>query len=157
MTRQVEDQPGRSPERIQIPAAMHGRILDHLKRALPNEGCGLLAGSIEDDGSFLSTRFFPGENTDGSPTRFTMDGKQVVDAFREMRETGLELGAIVHSHPASPAEPSPTDVRESHYPHALSIIVSFQSGAPVMRAWRWLDKGTERSYQECPVLVNRGV
>lgn len=141
----------RSPTRLVLAVGMRDAIITHLRSALPNEGCGLLAGSIGGDGFFSATRFFPGENVDQSPTRFTMAGEQVVNAFREMRKTGLDLGAIVHSHPSSPAEPSPTDVRESYYPHSLALIVSFSTGQPEMRAWRWLPDGAARRYLECPV------
>ncbi|MEA2674485.1 MAG: hypothetical protein QOI92_1677, partial [Chloroflexota bacterium] len=54
--------------------------------------------------------------------------------------------AIVHSHVASPARPSPTDVRESHYPDALYLLVSLDpgeadpsTGAPSLRGWRILE------------------
>ena len=39
--------------------------------------------------------------------------------------------AIVHSHVASPARPSPTDLRESHYPDSLYILVSLSASAAV--------------------------
>ena len=139
--------------RLVIGAAMRDSIIAHLSNALPDEGCGLIAGALGHDGSFEATRFFPGQNVDRSPTRFTMDGAEVVAAFREMRESGLDLGAIVHSHPASPAEPSPTDVRESYYPHALAVIVSFQAAQAEFRAWKWLPEQAQRRFEECPVVV----
>jgi proteasome lid subunit RPN8/RPN11 len=56
--------------------------------------------------------------------------------------------AIVHSHVASPARPSPTDLRESHYPEALYLLVSLDpaeadpaTGAESLRAWRIVGGG----------------
>src|SRR4029079_3366297 len=56
--------------------------------------------------------------------------------------------AIVHSHTASPARPSPTDLREAHYPEALYVLVSLSpaeadpaTGAESVRAWRIVDGG----------------
>ena len=55
--------------------------------------------------------------------------------------------AIVHSHVDSPARPSPTDLRESHYPDALYLLVSLSAseaapdGSPGVRAWRIVDGG----------------
>jgi hypothetical protein len=59
----------------------------------------------------------------------------VLAALRDMETNGWRLGAIVHSHPASPPTPSPTDLREAHYQGALMMIVSFAAHDPVARAW----------------------
>lgn len=131
-------------------------ILAHLEQALPNEGCGLIAGETGADGVHTARRFFAGVNTDRSPTRFTMDGAQVISAFREMRERGLDLGAIVHSHPSSPAEPSPTDLREAFYTDALAVIVSFQRGLPEARAWQWTPASPDEPFQECTIEIRTG-
>lgn len=141
------------PSRLRLGCNMHDEIIRHLQASLPNEGCGLLAGDGDAAGAFRATRFFPGDNADRSPTRFTMDGAQVVAAFKEMREHALTLGAIVHSHPASPPEPSPTDIREAFYPDALSVIVSFQDGAITMRAWQWLPENGGLRFRECPIEI----
>ena len=106
-------------------------IIAHLRRSLPNEGCGLLA--IDEAG--IATRFYPGENLDQSPVRFTMDPATVIAAFKAMDAEGWMLGAIVHSHPRTPATPSRTDLREAQYPSALMMIGSFGSDPPLFRLW----------------------
>lgn len=65
-----------------------------------------------------------------------MDPAEVLAAFRDLDANGWTLGAIVHSHPATPPAPSPTDLREAYYPEALMLIVSFAAVPPVMRCWR---------------------
>jgi [CysO sulfur-carrier protein]-S-L-cysteine hydrolase len=134
-----------------LPGTMREEILEHLRAALPNEGCGLLAARRR-DGRFDADRFYPGTNADGSPVRYTMNPREVVDAFKDMRERELDLGAIVHSHPATEARPSPTDMREAYYPDALMVIVSFQFWRPVMRAWRIEGKAPDAVARECAIV-----
>lgn len=112
---------------------LRDEIITHLQSALPNEGCGLLA--VAPDRSNRAVHFYPGSNADASPTRFTMDGKEVIDALRDMETRGWRLGAIVHSHPRNPATPSRTDLIEALYPAALMVICSFMDEAPDLRAW----------------------
>lgn len=131
----MTDQPTPDPPaHLHLPAQICDQVVAHLRAALPSEGCGLLA--INDEpGATVATHFYPGSSLDRSPTRYTMDPVEVIAAFRDMRERGWRLGAIVHSHPVSPATPSRTDLRESYYPEALMVIASFQSEPPTLRAW----------------------
>jgi [CysO sulfur-carrier protein]-S-L-cysteine hydrolase len=124
-------------------------VVAHLRRALPNEGVGLLATDM-DAGRRRVARFFPGTNVDASPSRFTMDPGEVVDAFRVMRASGWAFGAIVHSHPATEPAPSPTDAREAHYPDALLLIVSFAKPDVLARVWKVLPRpdGTAGGFTE---------
>ena len=115
--------------------------------AAPLEGVGLLAVVDEGDAT-RAVRFYPGTNVDRSPTRYTMDPAEVLAAFRDIDANGWRLGAIVHSHPATPPLPSPTDLREAFYPEALLVIVGLAGHAtprrhpapctrpPAARAWR---------------------
>lgn len=139
---------------LHLSTEMRDEIVEHLRRALPEEGCGLIGVKALPSGAFESVRFFPGENVDRSRTRFTMDPAQVIAAFKEMRTTGLELGAIVHSHPAGAAVPSPTDVREAYYPDAVALIVSFAEGKPELRAWRWTGDEAGPAFRECRIVVS---
>ncbi len=120
---------------VVLPGGMLGEIVAHLSEALPLEGCGLLAERRSGDG-WIACRFFPGENVDRSPTRFTMDPRAVVDALRHIDAHGWRLAAVVHSHPHGSPTPSPTDLREAYYPEAAFLIVGFGDGAPEARAWR---------------------
>jgi proteasome lid subunit RPN8/RPN11 len=131
---------------LRIDAEQWAAVVAHLRAALPNEGCGLLAVAADEPTRVVA--FFPGDNIDASPTRYTMSPATVLAAFREMDERGWRLGAIVHAHPVTPATPSPTDLREAFYPSALMVIVSFAGETPVARAWAITaaaDGGEERS------------
>ncbi len=116
------------------------RVIAHLRAALPNEGVALLATATGWSGGLLRvTRFVPGTNLDASPTRYTMDPREVIDALSEFERLGWRLGVIVHSHPATPPVPSPIDRHEAYYPMALAMIVSFATPTPVIGVWRMDD------------------
>jgi proteasome lid subunit RPN8/RPN11 len=127
-------------------------IVAHLRGSLPAEGCGLLAVRPGEGGTVVATRFYPGTNLDASPTRYTMDPVEVVAAFHDLDANDWSLGAIVHSHPATPPTPSPTDLREAFYPEALMVIVSFATSPPVMRAWRLSAPPSPNVVQEVAIL-----
>jgi|GEM_PF-115359 len=142
-----------APERLVIPPGVWRHLMTHLQAARPHEGVGLLAVKASPwFGPLMAVRFYPGTNILHSATRFAMDGREVLDVFRDMRERGWELGAIVHSHPAGPATPSPTDLREAHYPQALMLIVSFANRQTDTRAWRIERTDPATIRHEVPVL-----
>ena len=85
-----------------MPAAVRGALEEHARAEAPNEACGLLAFR---DG--IAERYLPGRNTLASPYRFQLEPGDPADFFLE--DDGYEL-AVFHSHPASPARPSRTDV-----------------------------------------------
>ena len=120
-------------DRLTLSAELRDQIVAHLRRALPHEGCGLIA--VDPGNGNRAVHFFPGSNSDESPTRFTMDGKEVIDALKTMEREGWRLGAIAHSHPRHPATPSATDRVEALYPAALMMICSFEADEPELRAW----------------------
>jgi [CysO sulfur-carrier protein]-S-L-cysteine hydrolase len=79
-------------------------------------------------------------------TRYRPDPRDLVRAFREMDERGEDLVAIYHSHPASPAMPSPTDRAESaddrgepRYPGVVYVLVTLMAEEPEVRAFRIKD------------------
>jgi proteasome lid subunit RPN8/RPN11 len=76
-------------------------------------------------------------NNDPRSTRFLADPAELLDAFQSIDADGLELVGIYHSHPISPAYPSPTDVHYARgYPQALHFIVSLQDPAhPALRVY----------------------
>ncbi|HEY7332583.1 MAG TPA: M67 family metallopeptidase [Candidatus Limnocylindria bacterium] len=124
-----------APGEIRLGAAVRGQILAHARAALPNEACGLLAGSTA---TGLARAFHPARNADASPYRFTLDPDDLVRITFAMERAGDELLAIVHAHPRTAAEPSPTDRRAAQlYPGTPQLIVNPSAGAAAaLRAWR---------------------
>ena len=91
----------------------------HLDRNLPEEACGLVAGSGQQVQKVL-----PVENELHSPVRFQMAPLEQLKAFEQIEADGLNLLAIFHSHPNGPDHPSQTDVSEFYYPGVAVLIAS---------------------------------
>ncbi|MGH2812607.1 MAG: M67 family metallopeptidase [Actinomycetota bacterium] len=114
-----------------VPKNLHREMVDHCRRGLPNEACGFLAGR---DGT--AERIYPLTNAAASPVYYRPADKEMLAAMNEIDARGLELVAIFHSHVASRAYPSPTDVREAHYPDSVYVIVSMaQTDRPEARGY----------------------
>ena len=117
---------------IRIKSAAVDGITEHSIRDVPNECCGLLGGRA----GTIST-VYPVRNVAASPeTRYEAAPEDLFHATRKMREKGEELLGIYHSHPRSPAYPSPTDVQLAFYPDAVYFIVSLADERTIMNAFR---------------------
>ena len=84
-----------------IPPAVRDALEEHARDEAPNEACGLI---VLRDGQ--AVRYERGRNRLASPYRFELD---VDPELWFLEDDGYEL-AVFHSHPASPARPSRTDV-----------------------------------------------
>lgn len=104
---------------IQIAKKAYDDLIAHAKKGFPNEACGIAAGK---NGNVTS--FFPMRNIDESSISYFMDPKEQLHVFKSMRESGLEMKAIFHSHVTSEAYPSQKDVRLAFYPDVSYLIVS---------------------------------
>lgn len=72
-------------------------------------------------------------------SRYVIDAREQLAAFRDMDARGEELVAIYHSHPVSPPSPSSIDLAEAHYPDAFYVLVSLRTGQAEVRAYRITD------------------
>jgi proteasome lid subunit RPN8/RPN11 len=87
---------------VVIPAEVRAELVEHSKREVPNEACGLV---LLRDGR--AERYEPGRNAAASPYRFELEFDDPEIWFAE--DNGYEL-AVFHSHISAPARPSRTDV-----------------------------------------------
>jgi proteasome lid subunit RPN8/RPN11 len=87
------------------------------------------------------THVLPATNVAENPlVGYLMDPEDQLRHFQMIEEQCLDLLGIYHSHPASRAYPSPTDLSMAYYPEAVYAIVSLvQSDHPVLRAFRMVD------------------
>jgi proteasome lid subunit RPN8/RPN11 len=123
-------------------------VIEHAREEAPLECCGLLAG-YSTGGVGTATARYSIENAVRSSTEYETDARQMLFAFRSMRERGIELLAIYHSHPASAPVPSRRDVERNTYGEsALHLIVSLAGAEPEVRGW-WL---TETGYREAVLI-----
>jgi len=135
-----------TPAAVRLPVAMRDAIVAHALAALPNEACGLIASDGPAASGGRPLRWIPTRNGLASPYRFEIHPDDLLRHTLKIDDAGQVMWGIVHSHVASAAEPSPTDVRDARHPAAVYLIVSLDpaeadptSGAPSLRAWRIVD------------------
>jgi proteasome lid subunit RPN8/RPN11 len=117
-----------------LPAALLQEIVDAARAGLPNEACGLLVAPAYAADRGVATRFVPLRNAAESPYRYMIDSEDLLKVV-EIEDGGEYVWGIFHSHVASAAEPSATDVGLAYYPDSLYLICSLADPAPVLRAW----------------------
>ena len=117
---------------VRLSKKTYEAMIGHAKKGYPNEACGILAGAQEN-----ITDFFPMKNMDESAVSYFMDPKEQLLIFKSMRQQGVEMKGIFHSHVASEAYPSQKDVRLAFYPDVSYLIVSLSDmNKPVLRSFR---------------------
>jgi [CysO sulfur-carrier protein]-S-L-cysteine hydrolase len=104
-----------------ISRELRDKIVAHARADHPDEACGVLAGPA---GSDRPQRFIPMTNAQRSPTFYEFDSAEQFRVWREMDEAGQEPVVIYHSHTATEAYPSRTDVSLASEPGAHYVLVS---------------------------------
>lgn len=122
---------------LTIDQATRDRIVAHARRDHPDEACGVVAGPA---GSDRPERFIPMLNAARSPTFYEFDSADLLALYREMDERDEEPVIVYHSHTATEAYPSRTDISFASEPNAHYVLVSTREGQ---------DEGSEefRSYR----------
>ena len=118
---------------LALPQRVVDELIAHARAVEPNEACGLVAGDL---GRGRGTTFHPARNALGSPYRFDVHPEDLVRILDHIERAGLDLVAIFHSHPRSPAIPSALDRREARDPVPNLICGAGGDGPAVLRAWR---------------------
>ena len=114
---------------------MRDEIIAHARAEAPRECCGIIAGL---DGH--ATRLYRLVNSEPGVTRYRVDDAELFRVYRDLNDRGEDILAIYHSHPATPAYPSPTDLDLAAWPDAFYVICSLAvRDAPVVRAFRIVD------------------
>lgn len=78
----------------------------------------------------------PSPNLDPNPNRYEIDARLHVATNRRLRDTGRAVIGAYHSHPHSPAWPSPSDLAEAYYADFIWMIVSLAGAAAELKAFR---------------------
>ena len=119
---------------IHLPKKLYEEMIAHAKAGYPNEACGILGGDLKKE---TAQHFFPMKNLDESSISYFMDPKEQLVIFKKMREMGIEMTGIFHSHEASAAAPSQKDVRLAFYPEVSYLIVSLSDRQkPILRSFK---------------------
>jgi proteasome lid subunit RPN8/RPN11 len=106
---------------LRIDRACYEAIVAHARRDHPDEACGVVAGPA---GSDRPERFIPMENAERSPTFYRFDSTEQLKVWREMDDRDEEPVVIYHSHTATEAFPSRTDISLAAEPGAHYVLAS---------------------------------
>jgi len=116
---------------LKVSSSVWKAVTAHAKKEAPYEACGYLAAK---DGMVVS--HYELTNTDQAADHFSMEPKEQFAAVKEMREQGLNLRAVYHSHPLTPARPSAEDIRLAHDPGVSYVIVSLAENEVMIKSFR---------------------
>lgn len=126
---------------LTIPGDVVDAIVAHARRDHPDEACGVVAGP---EGSDQPRRLIPMVNAARSPTFYEFDSTDLLHLYRDMDARDEVPVVIYHSHTATAAYPSRTDVAYASEPAAHYLLVSTrESGAEEgpyeLRSYRIVD------------------
>jgi proteasome lid subunit RPN8/RPN11 len=106
---------------LRIDRSIRDAIVEHARRDHPDEACGVVAGP---EGSDRPARFIPMLNAARSPTFYEFDSADLLALYKQMAANDEEPVVIYHSHTATEAYPSRTDVSYASEPGAHYVLVS---------------------------------
>jgi [CysO sulfur-carrier protein]-S-L-cysteine hydrolase len=122
---------------LRIDRSIHDKIVAHARRDHPDEACGVVAGP---EGSDRPERVIEMLNAARSPTFYEFDSTEYKKVYDELWDRDEEFVVIYHSHTATEAYPSRTDISYAQWPQAHYVLVSTrESGTAEFRSFRIID------------------
>jgi [CysO sulfur-carrier protein]-S-L-cysteine hydrolase len=122
---------------LTIERAIVDQIIAHARADHPDEACGVVAGPV---GSDRPVRFVRMANAERSPTFYRFDSMEQFKVWREMDDRDEEPVVIYHSHTATEAYPSRTDISYASEPNAHYVLVSTREADEIeFRSYRIVD------------------
>jgi proteasome lid subunit RPN8/RPN11 len=155
---------------LHLPSPALAELFSHLSACFPDEGCGVILGSVSDA---EVARFVPMPNLQGrlhtmdpmayprdARTAYAMDPLKLQRLIDAAEAQGEALLAIVHSHPGHPAYLSATDIAAATpfglptFPDAAQVVVAVfeREIAEVKAFWHDGEAWVERPVSGLPTL-----
>ena len=119
---------------LELPRAMVDQVIAHARRDHPDEACGVIAGN-----GGAATRVVEMENAERSPTFYRFEAKEQLRVWREMDDADEVPFVVYHSHTATEAYPSRTDIALAGEPDAHYLLVSTRAEQDEVRSFRIAD------------------
>jgi len=116
-------------------------IVAHVKQEYPKEACGILAGKRTTNHELRITKIYKMANISDNPeTCYFMKPEEQLKVFKEIRQSGIEMLGIYHSHSSSLAYPSQRDCEMAFYPETDYVIISLKDyNNPEIRAFKIIE------------------
>lgn len=125
------------PDVLVIRADLVDAMVAHARADHPDEACGVLAGP---EGRDRPERHIAMLNAERSPTFYRFDSAEQLTVWRAMDDADEVPVVIYHSHTATEAYPSRTDVALAAEPDAHYVLVSTRDPEQhELRSYRIID------------------
>jgi proteasome lid subunit RPN8/RPN11 len=123
---------------MRISRSLYDEMVAHALEEAPNECCGMVASK---DGA--AERVLRATNIHASPLRYEIEAGEMFRLLSEIEDSGLQLGAIYHSHTRSAPYPSQTDINIAvppelgtpMWPGTIYVILGVAGAEPDVRAF----------------------
>ena len=123
-----------------ISAVLLQEVIDALRAGVPNEACGILVSDRYWAEGGVALRWIGLRNAAESPYRYMIDPQEQLKIWTQLDDADEVVWGIVHSHVASEAKPSQTDVGLAFYPDSLYVVCSLTDfELPTVHAWSIVD------------------
>lgn len=123
--------------KLEIPNRIFKEMVEQARAEAPVEACGILAG-----GGGVVEKFYKMTNSENRSDHFMMAPEQQFAVVKDMRAGGLDMLAIYHSHPETPARPSEEDIKMALTPNVVYVILSLMSNnGPIVKGFE-IEDGT---------------
>jgi [CysO sulfur-carrier protein]-S-L-cysteine hydrolase len=122
---------------LSLDAAVRDAVVAHARRDHPDEACGLIVGPV---GTGRAERVVEMTNAARSMTQYEFEPGEQLRVYRELDDRDEEVVVVYHSHTATEAYPSRTDVRHASQPEAHYVLVSTRHpDSAELRSYRIID------------------
>lgn len=108
------------PRTLRLRQELVEQLVAHARADHPDEACGVIAGPDY----ATPSRFIPMVNAARSPTFYEFDSADLLRLYRDMDDRDEVPAVIYHSHTATEAYPSRTDIAYASEPDAHYVLVS---------------------------------
>ena len=126
-----------------IKKEIFNKIIQHAKRDVPIEACGYLACRGD-----IITKHYELTNIDQSQEHFAFDPQEQFEVVRDARNNDLEICAVYHSHPETPARPSDEDIKLAYDKNLSYVIISLAEGKEDVKSFRIIDSNVQNESLE---------
>ena len=146
---------------LKLTEEQFAQIVAQGREGKPLEICGLLGGRREGEAHIVEM-VYPIDSDDKSPLTYTLNAGEHMRAEKDIQLRGLEVVGIYHTHPATVAYPSVTDVARAHwgewddllYPDVSYLIVSLRDPAnPEPHSFKIKGRRIPEDIEEEPVVI----